>query len=209
MNHKKKSDKVVRHHCSICLIDVTCRDTLENHMEGKDHIKRAQQLAEQKRRMGQRSALDEDDQEAVQESKSSEEYRKEVADLKKQLKILQRKVKELQEYKKFCKDTHENKDFKELLELKRYCIENHQRPIELQKPGIHCKQDPSPHEPSSRRSVKTEKRRSYHESDEDRKKGIKKEVEKEDTKDTKLKVENEHASPKKEYVENESKLKSE
>merc|ERR1740129_1456293 len=231
MNHKKKSDKVVRHHCSICLIDVTCRDTLENHMEGKDHIKRAQQLAEQKRRMGQRSALDEDDQEAVQESKSSEEYRKEVADLKKQLKILQNKVKELQEYKKFCKDTHENKDFKELLELKRYCIENHQRPIELQKPGIHCKQerDPSPHEPSSRRSVKTEKRRSYHESDEDRKKGIKKEeaswhtpnvsneaqdarkeyVEKEDTKETKLKVENEHASPKKEYVENESKLKSE
>merc|ERR1712241_801206 len=103
--------------------------------------------------------------------------------------------------KKFCKDTHENKDFKELLELKRYCIENHQRPIELQKPGIHCKQerDPSPHEPSSRRSVKSEKRRSYHESDEDSKKEIKKEEASWHTPN----VSKEAKDARKEYVENE------
>ena len=91
---KKKSNKVVRHHCDICLIDVTCRDTLENHKKGKDHIKRAQQIAEQKRRMGQRSSLDDDVGDAVQDTKSTEEYRKEVTDLKRQLKILQDKVKE-------------------------------------------------------------------------------------------------------------------
>ena len=123
---------------------------------------------EEKRRMGQRSSIDEDIViEKENESKSAQDYRKEATSLKKQVKILQSKVDELQEYKKFCLNTHENKEFKELLEHERQCIENHQRPIELQKPGIHCKQerDISPHKLTNRRSFK--RRRSYNESDED------------------------------------------
>ena len=128
-------------------------------------MRRAQQLAE-KGRMGQRSFMDED---IVIESKSTEDYRKEATNLKKQVKILQSKVNELQEYKKYCLDTHENKEFKELLEHERQCIENHQRPIELQKRGIHCKQerDTSPYKSTIQRAFKTQRRHSYNESDED------------------------------------------
>merc|ERR1719186_1510394 len=154
------TEKVVRYHCHICLIDVTCRDSLENHKKGADHIRRAKQQAEKRKRMG------EGELEGMQDSKSLEEYKKESYDLKRQLKILQGKVKQLQEDKRVCKDTHEDKDLEELRELKRNCIENHQRPIELRKPD---KQERNP------RSVKSKRRRSYHESDEDTKWGVKSE----------------------------------
>merc|ERR1719508_290355 len=83
--------KVVRYHCDICLIGVTCRDSLESHKKGADHIRRAKQQAEKRKRMGQ------DEVEGMQNSKSLEEYKKESYDLKRQLKILQNKVKQLQE----------------------------------------------------------------------------------------------------------------
>ena len=33
--HKRKTDKVVKHSCPICLIEVTCKDILENQYEGR------------------------------------------------------------------------------------------------------------------------------------------------------------------------------
>merc|ERR1712130_425608 len=45
-NHKKKSTKVQRYQCKLCLIEVPCQDTLDNLMKGKDHIKRKMQLGE-------------------------------------------------------------------------------------------------------------------------------------------------------------------
>ena len=35
-NHKKKSTKVQRYQCKLCLIEVPCQDTLDNHMRGRD-----------------------------------------------------------------------------------------------------------------------------------------------------------------------------
>jgi len=103
-NHKKMTKKVVRYHCDICLIGVTCRDSLESHKKGADHIRRAKQQAEKRKRMGQ------DELEGMQDSKSLEEYKKENYDLKRQVKILQNKVKQLQDYRRICKDTHEADD---------------------------------------------------------------------------------------------------
>ena len=39
-NYKKMSVNVQRYRCEMCLIDVPNQDTLDNHMQGKDHIKR-------------------------------------------------------------------------------------------------------------------------------------------------------------------------
>ena len=52
-NHKR-SAKVQRFRCQLCLIEVPCQDTLNNHMRGKDHIKREKQLAEQRKQRKQR-----------------------------------------------------------------------------------------------------------------------------------------------------------
>lgn len=174
-NHKKKCEKVIRHHCEICLIDVTCKETLENHKQGKDHVKREKQLEMQRRRMRERENDSEgsrDDMEGfgAEALQTLEESNKKNRELEQKVKILQSQVKTLQDFKKHCLNTHEAEDFRELLEYKNWCISTHQRPVELQKPGLHCKQErePSPNQPSTSHSgFKSEKRRSYHESNSD------------------------------------------
>jgi len=174
-NHKKKCEKVIRHHCEICLIDVTCKETLENHKQGKDHVKREKQLEMSRRRMRERENDTTGDEVEVyggeaEHNETFEEMRKKNRELEQRIKILQSEMKKLQEHKKRCLDTHETEDFKELLEFKKRCINEHQRPKELQKPGLHCKQEreQSPNQPSTSHSgFKSEKRRSYHESNSD------------------------------------------
>ena len=39
-NHQKKSGKIKRYERKLCLIQVPCEDTLNNHMRGKDHLKK-------------------------------------------------------------------------------------------------------------------------------------------------------------------------
>jgi len=51
--HKRMCAQVQHFRCDLCLIQVPCRDTLDNHMRGKDHIKRAMQLEEERQKKGE------------------------------------------------------------------------------------------------------------------------------------------------------------
>lgn len=120
--------------------NVTCQDTLDNHVKGKDHIKRAQQMNE--RRWMQGFKVEEQDgfkTGPVEMAKLDPNEREELDNLRKQVRTLQEKVKSLQEARKTCVETHEQKDFKELQEYKDWCIRSHQRTREFSKPGIFCK----------------------------------------------------------------------
>ena len=46
VDHKKKSASVQVFQCRLCWVVVTSQDTLDNHMRGKDHIKREKQRKE-------------------------------------------------------------------------------------------------------------------------------------------------------------------
>jgi len=70
-----------------------------------------------------------------------------VKELEQKVNILQCQVKKLQAHKKKCLDIHETEDFTDLLKHKNCCKDTHQRPKELEKPGLHCKQES--HEPST------------------------------------------------------------
>ena len=51
--HKRMCKQVQHFRCDLCHIEVPCRDTLDNHMRGKDHIKRATQLDEERLKKGE------------------------------------------------------------------------------------------------------------------------------------------------------------
>ena len=52
-NHAKKSAKIKRYECTLCLIQMPCQDTLNNHIRVLDHLRKAGQLMEQRRQRGQ------------------------------------------------------------------------------------------------------------------------------------------------------------
>jgi len=51
--HKRMCAQVHRFRCDLCFVDVPCRDTLDNHMRGKNHIKRVMQLEEERQKKGE------------------------------------------------------------------------------------------------------------------------------------------------------------
>ena len=121
--HQKRFKPVKRYHCDLCQVDVTCQVTLNNHMRGRDHLKRKCELMEKRKERGQLSMEDNEQGyktgplEMVQLNKSDYE---ELANLKVQNKNLQRMVKEYQEkyrkcdtelkaYKKWCQEEHDYK----------------------------------------------------------------------------------------------------
>merc|ERR1719209_571484 len=89
------SAKVQRFRCDLCLIDVPCRDTLDNHMRGKDHIKRVKQLEEQRREKGE--VVDEEGASGYRTgpremAKLEQTEREELEQLRKTVKTLRAKV---------------------------------------------------------------------------------------------------------------------
>merc|ERR1719446_995912 len=94
-NHKKKSTKVQRYQCKLCLIEVPCQDTLDNHMRGKDHIKREKQLQEQRRKTVK--ILQAKYQEKIEEFN---DYKREFGT---------QEVKELREKVRWCQEEHMRK----------------------------------------------------------------------------------------------------
>ena len=137
-NHKKKSAKVQRFRCQLCLIEVPCQDTLNNHMRGKDHIKREKQLEEQRRKRG---GGDEEATEGgyktgpVEMAKLANNEREELKQLRLKCSVLEKKVAEYQKERQKCVREH-GKDYEELKRAKQFCLENHIRPKELAKRGI-------------------------------------------------------------------------
>ena len=51
-NHKKKFAKVQRFYCPLCLVQASSQETLDNHMRGKEHIKRVMEREERRRLQG-------------------------------------------------------------------------------------------------------------------------------------------------------------
>ena len=51
--HKRMCAQVQLFRCDLCLINVPCRATLDNHMRGRDHIKRVMQLEEERKKKGE------------------------------------------------------------------------------------------------------------------------------------------------------------
>ena len=51
-NHKKKFAKVQRFYCPLCLVQASSQETLDNHMRGKEHIKRVMERDERRRLQG-------------------------------------------------------------------------------------------------------------------------------------------------------------
>jgi len=93
-NHRKKSARVAVYECKLCLIRVPCQDTLNNHMRGKDHIKRANQLHENRR---QRGEVNEDSEEGykigpLEMFKLRDDEKEELNRLRRENEILKKKV---------------------------------------------------------------------------------------------------------------------
>ena len=51
-NHKKKFGPVQRFYCPLCLVPALSQETLDNHMRGKEHIKRVMERDERRRLQG-------------------------------------------------------------------------------------------------------------------------------------------------------------
>jgi len=143
-NHKKRSAKVQRYNCEICLIEVPCQETLDNHMRGKDHIKREKQLQEKRRERGETVPGDSGmgfRTGPIEMAKLSNNEREELEALRKSVKYLQGKVKELTVLRSVCKKEHGTEEVTELRKYKQWCEKTHIRPKEFQRPGIFCKKE--------------------------------------------------------------------
>ena len=156
--HKKKSAKVQRFRCPLCLIVVPCQDTLNNHMRGKDHIKRVKQLAEQRKQRGDYN--DENDIDSgykvgpMEMAKIKEDTDEKNKRLMLENKNLQLKLKEYQEKLRKCIREHGNvEDYKK---YKQYYLENHIRPEQFARGGLHVKKEEPLDSASSSREVKKE-----------------------------------------------------
>jgi len=151
-NHKKKSAKVTRYRCDLCLIEVPCQDTLNNHMKGKDHIKREKQLQEQRRKRGEDSGIEGYKTGPIEMNKLSNDEYEELIRLRKENKILKEK-------------------FAELKGKNEKLMRNEQlRQQEMRRTGIIKKEEPRDDVPSTsssqlssdvKREVKTESRKHY------------------------------------------------
>ena len=115
--HRKMSAKVQRFRCDLCLIDVPCRDTLDNHMRGKDHIKRVKQLEEQRREKG--VVVDEEGSSGYRTgpremAKLEQTEREELEQLRKTVKTLRTKVQDQTKKLAKCRQEHGTADMVEL-----------------------------------------------------------------------------------------------
>lgn len=142
-NHKKRSAKVQTFKCDICMINVPCQDTLDNHMRGKDHIKREKQLQEERKKRGEVIPGDSTGYRTgpIEMAKLNNNEREELERLRKNVKYLQGKVKELTEQRSVCKREHGTEEVTELREYKEWCQKTHIRQREFQRPGIFCKKE--------------------------------------------------------------------
>ena len=116
-NHKKMSSKVAVFECKLCLIKVPCQDTLNNHMRGKDHIKRVKQLEEQRR---QRNEVTDDSEKGYQIGpmemlKLRDDEMEELKRLRRENEILKKKVAQYKVERETCVREHVG----ELEELRR------------------------------------------------------------------------------------------
>jgi len=161
-NHKKKSAKVQRFQCNICVgIQVTCQETLDNHMMGKDHIKRVAERAKlMQEERGEKEADGMRDGRyktgPTEMAKLTGNEREELNRLRKQVKILQGYVKEYREEKQRCVSEHGTQEVKELREKVKKCLEEHVRPAEFERRGIFCKREEGSDQPSTSSGVKGE-----------------------------------------------------
>lgn len=107
-NHKKMSAKVAVYECKLCFIKVPCQDTLNNHMRGKDHIKRAKQLEEKRR---QRNEVTDDSEKGYQIGpmemlKLGDDEMEELKRLRRENEILKKKVAQYKVERETCVREH-------------------------------------------------------------------------------------------------------
>ena len=144
-NHKKKSAKIQRFSCRLCLIEVPCQDTLNNHMRGKDHIKREKQLTEQRRQQGRGTDLDVDSSGyktgPKEMARLNNDDFEELEKLRKENKILKKKLEEYVNKHKKCVQEHGAQEFEDLRKHKQWCLEKHIRPTEMGRRGLHVKKE--------------------------------------------------------------------
>ena len=141
-NHQKKSGKIKRYECKLCLIQVPCEDTLNNHMRSKDHLKREKQLAESRRLRGEEDSGIEGYKTGPLEMKklNNDEY-EELQRLRTENKILKTKVEDYKRKIEKCTREHGGSQVAELVKYKQWCLEKHIRPQEMARPGLHVKKE--------------------------------------------------------------------
>lgn len=142
-NHKKKSAKVHRYQCKLCLIEVPCQDTLDNHMRGKDHIKREKQLMEQRR---QRGGAENEDIEGyktgpAEMAKLNNDEVEELKRLRREVTVLRKKVREYQEERVKCAKEHRTHELDSLRKRAQFCLENHLHQAEMSRGGLFVKKE--------------------------------------------------------------------
>ena len=125
-NHRKKSARVLVFECKLCLIKVPCQATLNSHMKGKDHIKRANQLQETRRLRGE---LTEGYRTGPLEmARLMDDEREELGKLRRENEILKKKVQQYQGEIKRCVREHGTTQLNDLRQQVKFCRENHARP---------------------------------------------------------------------------------
>ena len=147
-NHKKKSGRVQRFECTLCVgVVVTCQDTLDSHMRGKDHIKR---VAERDKQMQEMKKERGEEEEIVtggyktgprEMAKLTSSEKEELVQLRQTVKTLQDRVKRYQVEKEKCVREHGTQEVKELRLKVKKCLEEHLRPAEFERQGIFCKRE--------------------------------------------------------------------
>ena len=129
-NHRKKSARVKVYECKLCLIQVPCQDTLNNHMRGKDHIKRVNQLQESRRQRGEVSGeADEPGYRTgpLEMARLKDDEREELGRLRLENEILKKKVQQYKEEREKCVREHGTTEVAELRRLVKECREKHLR----------------------------------------------------------------------------------
>ena len=128
-NHRKKSARVSVFECKLCLIKVPCQDTLNSHMKGKDHIKRANQLQETRRLRGELTEGTEGYRTGPLEmARLRDDEREELDKLRRENEILKKKVQQYQAERKRCVREHGTTELNDLRQRVKFCRENHARP---------------------------------------------------------------------------------
>ena len=106
--------------CELCHIRVTCQDTLNNHMRWKDHIKRAKELEESRKRRGEMTEEEGGYRTGPLEMKLlRDDEREELERLRRENITLKRKVQGYREDRERCVREHNPRAIEELRSLVR------------------------------------------------------------------------------------------